>query len=959
MARTLVLVDGHALVYRAYHALPPMSNARTGEQTNAAYGFASMLFKVLQEIKPDAVAVAFDRAAPTFRHLEYEQYKATRQSQPEDLRPQFKRVRQIVDALGIPVYEIDGFEADDVLGTLARQAEARGIETTIVTGDTDALQLVSPLTRVLTSRRTFSDTIIYDETAVRERYGLSPAQLVDFKALKGDPSDNIPGVRGIGEKTAARLIGEFGSLDALYANLDRVPPKTRTLLEAGREAAFQGRHLSTIVRNVPLELDMNEAHFGGFDRGRVVDVLRELEFTSLLNRIPQPANSNGASEPSGQPDPASAGAADPGSPGNGPAGTARAGRPAASGTAQLALFGAPGDLLGETATGLPLRVVRTEDALIALVEALAGLGSSTREAEPFTLRTVTDDPIQPMRAGLVGLAFATAESAWYVPLGHSDPGPAGQIPLETALGLLRPLLEDPTHPKVGHNTKYDTVVLSRHGVTLGGVAGDAMLAAYLLEANLRHFGLKDLAFSKLGLELQAVQALTGTGRSAVPLGEVGVEPVARFAGDEVAVIAPLREQAEAGLRGDERLWSLYRDLELPLSAVLAGMEEAGVAIDVAALKLLSRELSERIAELERRAYAAVGHEFNLTSTLQLRQVLYDELKLPVGKRGKTGPSTDAAELERLRGTHEIIDIIQEHRDLIKLKSTYVDALPLLVHPATGRVHTTFNQTGTETGRLSSSDPNLQNIPVRTELGRQVRRTFIPGRPDHVIVAADYSQVELRILAHITHDPALIAAFTSGRDIHTATAMDMFEVPEGEVTPDQRRIAKTLNFAIIYGVSDFGLAENLKIPRKTAADYMERYSRRYPAVTAFMEETVRVARERGYVETLFGRRRYIPDLNARNPTLRWRAERQAINAPIQGTAADIIKRAMVALAPKLAEGGFKSELILQVHDELVFEAPRDEVERLCPLVRATMEEAFTMDVPLVVEVKVGPNWEEAH
>ena len=900
---------------------------------NAVYGFALMLIKVIGEIKPDYLAVAFDRAAPTFRHVEFAAYKAQRPRAPEGLFDQFDRVRELVHAFGIPIFEVDGFEADDVLGTLARQADERGLETVIVTGDADALQLVGPRVRVLMPQRTFADTKLYDEAAVRERYGLEPAQLVDYKALKGDASDNIPGVPGVGEKTAVRLLQEFGSLEGIYARLESVPEKTRALLAQHEELARQSRHLATIVRDVPITLDLDACRASGYDRSRVVELFRELEFRSLLPRLPaslgkteQRPVAEAAPAGNGQPQQMAMFA------------VVAAARPAAVSVA-------PPPALGD------YRLVTTRDSLAELVNALA---SSSR----FSLDVETTG-VDPMRAALVGLSFAVAPGqAYYVPVGHAPQaeGAEAQLPLEEVLARLRPLLADGGRGKCGHNIKYDVVVLAELGVEVSGVEFDSMVAAWLLEPSQRLLGLKDQAWSRLGLELTPIDGLIGKGRNQVTMAEVPVAAACSYACADADVALRLRDRLEPELR-QAGLWHLFATVEMPLVPVLARMERAGVALDIPYLQQISRELYQRIGELEQRIYAEVGHRFNLNSPVQLGSVLFDELGLPSARRTKTGHSTEAGVLERLRGAHPVLDMILEYRHLVKMKSTYVDALPTLVNPRTGRVHTSFNQTATATGRLSSSDPNLQNIPIRTELGKRVRRSFVAGRPDHLLLSADYSQVELRILAHITRDERLLSAFAADEDVHAATAAELFNVPLAEVTYEMRRLAKTINFGVLYGMSEYGLSQRVDLSRQDAADYISRYLGKYDGVNRYIQQTIEQARREGYVTTLLGRRRPLPEIHAPVYGVRQAAERMAINTPIQGTAADIIKIAMIDLDRALCERGYGGAMLLQVHDELVLESPREALGELAELTRSTMAGAFPLDVPLKVDVAAGPNWEE--
>ncbi len=922
-AETLLLVDGNSLVHRAFHATPPMTTSK-GELTNAVYAFARMLFRALNTLKPAYAVVAFDRAAPTFRHQEFEAYKAHRPAGPEGLFEQFGRVRELIDALSFQTCEVDGFEADDVLGTLASQAVDAGLDVVVVSGDTDALQLVSDRVRVLIPRIGMTDAVLYDPAAVVERFGLNPSQLVDFKALKGDPSDNIPGVPGIGEKTATRLLTRYGTIDNLLDHRSELDPKTARALQEADESLTQARRLVTIVRDAPVRLDLEHARADSYDPARLDAVLRELEFRIPPNELPP-----------------------------------RKVTPSQS--AQLALFAA-GDHVLE-GVSRPLAYVGPDtpapgegDYRVITSADLPDLIDRLRRSGGFALDVETTG-VDPMRATLVGISVSEQPGrASYIPVGHRGEGEPN-VPREVALAAFRPLLADPSIPKLGHNLKYDAVVLEQAGAPVDGLSFDTMIARYLLQSNERSLGLKDVAFFELGIKMTDITELIGKGKGQLSMADVPVERVARYACADADVAFRLARRFEGQLR-EAGLWDLFSRVEMPLVPVLGRMEQAGVAIDVPFLKTMSAELGEKITGIEAQIYEAVGHQLNLNSTQQLAKVLYEELKLPASRRGASGGySTDADTLEELRPVHPVIGLILDYRQLVKLKSTYVDALPLMINPRTGRVHTSFNQIGAATGRLSSSEPNLQNIPIRTDLGRQVRRAFVAGSPDSVLLTADYSQVELRILAHVTQDPNLIASFSAGRDIHAATASQILGVPLAAVTADQRRLAKTVNFGVLYGMGEYGLATQLGIARTEARAFIENYFAQFPTVARYLDQTKRTAQEQGYVTTLLGRRRYIPELKTPNRQLRAQAERIAINTPIQGTAADIIKVAMVRIDRALRERGLAAKMILQVHDELVFEVPRREVEEVRELAVSLMENAFPLSVPLKVEAHIGPNWQD--
>ncbi|MBI4504343.1 MAG: DNA polymerase I [Chloroflexi bacterium] len=931
----LALVDGNALLHRAYHALPELMTTK-GEMTNAVYGFATMVFKALDDLKADHIAVCFDLAAPTFRHEAFAAYKAQRPETDQGLVPQFARTRELLAALSIPIFELEGYEADDLLGTLSLQAHEQGIPCIIVTGDNDALQLVSPRVRVLVPRRGITDTVLYDEEQVRERFGVPPGGLPDYKALVGDPSDNLPGVPGVGAKTAGKLLQTYGSVEDLYAHLDELPAKQRDTLRAHVDQVRETKRLATIVRDAPITLDLDACRVGQYDRDRVVALLRELEFRTLLDRLPRPAVVVGVAAPDGPAVPAERG--------DGEVGRL---------SSQLPLFAErrPEEGASEGALGTY--------ELVATAEKLDELARALRAAERFSFDTETTGQ-DPLRDELIGIALAWRPGhGVYVPVRHSPAAADGHalMPLEAVRAALGPLLADAARPKIAHHAKFDIEAVAGVGMAVDGVAFDTMLAAQLLESTQRSANLKDLAWSELGLEMTPISALIGSGKQQRSMADVALDAVAQYAAADADVTLRLAGDLEPKLHRDG-LGRLFAEIEMPLVPVLVRMETVGIALDVAQLQQLSAELHAKIGDLAQAIYEDVGHRFNLNSTQQLADVLFKELSLPGGRRTKTGYSTDAATLEELRGTHPIIEKLLEHRQLVKLKSTYVDALPTMLNPRTGRLHTSFSQIGAATGRLSSSNPNLQNIPVRTEIGRRIRRAFVAGGPDMLLLAADYTQVELRLLAHFSRDERLLAAFAAGEDVHRATAAEVFGVPPEAVTSDQRRIAKVVNFGIIYGVSDFGLAQNTGLPRADAARIISQYMARYEGVRRYIDETLRQARARGYVTTLFGRRRYLPEIAAPVATVRNAAERVAMNAPIQGTAADIVKLAMIRLDAALAERGMRSRMLLQVHDELLLEVPHDELDVARHLAPAIMAGAGAgLSVPLEVDVAVGPNWDE--
>ncbi|MGQ9572458.1 MAG: DNA polymerase I [Dehalococcoidia bacterium] len=913
----LVLLDGHGIIHRAYHAVKePLTVRKTGEVVTAAYGFANTLLSVLQELKPTHLAVALDKGRVTFRHEQDPNYKAHRVEMAEELRAQIGRCRELIQAFGIPIYELEGYEADDLLGTLARQAVEQGIETYLVSLDSDIAQLVQPGVHLFMLRPYQRDTVIYEDAEdVRQRYGVSPQQMADLKGLKGDASDNIPGVPGVGDKTAIKLIEQYGSVEGVLEHVDEVEPeRLREALRAHGEQALKSKGLATIVADAPVTLDLEACRFDRYDRDRVLELFRELEFRSLIPRLPEL-------------------------------------EPAAVEEAR------PAPAAGEAAAEVDYHLVQTEEELEALARRM--------EAEKsFIFDTETTD-IEPMRARLVGIAIALVPGqAYYIPVGHRLA--TGQLPLETVLRRLGPLFEDEGIAKVAHNAKYDMLILANDGVWTRNLTFDTMIAAYLLgegggggyRPGEGALSLKWLASKRLGIEMTPISDLIGKGAKQLSMADVEVEMAGRYACADADMTGRLRSLMEEELR-QHNLWPLFVDVEMPLVPVLARMEMAGVALDVAVLREMSRVLADEIARVEEEMYAQVGHRFNIGSPQQLSQVLFEQLGLPKTRRTKLGYSTDAQSLEGLRGFHPIINLIQEYRELTKLKSTYVDALPGLINPRTGRLHTDFNQTATATGRLSSSNPNLQNIPVRTELGGQVRRAFVAGDvgPDPLLLAADYSQIELRIMAHITEDPGLVGAFERDEDIHAATASQVFGVPLAEVTPLMRRRAKVFNFGVLYGLSEFGLSQREGISREEAAEFIKTYFAKYPGIRKYTEETVQRTRERGYAETLLGRRRYIPEINSSNVNVRQAAERAAINMPVQGTAADIIKIAMNRIDAAMQARRLASRMILQVHDELIFECPGSEIDAVRELVLDIMPRALELKVPLKVDIKVGKNWGE--
>jgi DNA polymerase I len=923
----LVLIDGHSLVYRAFFALPSLTD-REGHVVNAAYGFTSMLLLALQE-HPDYVLASFDLGGRTFRHEQLEQYKATRRPTPPELSPQFPLTRDIVRAFGIPIYEVQGVEADDVIGTLATQARQQGLHSTIVTGDLDALQLVNDDVFVLTSKRGVSETILYTPARVRERYGLEPSQTVDLKGLVGDVSDNIPGIRGIGEKTAIRLIQEFGSVENLVQNRASVtPPKVKKLLEEFSEQALLSKRMATIVRDVDVTLDLSRGSARDYRPDAARTILSDLGFRSLAARVPTSwSDGRTMSAP-----PIFA--------------------PPAREQGRLPLDGAPArqpaqsTLALETEPREAVTIVRQPAQLDRLVAAFAA-------ADRAGLQVVTLDDV-PRQGRIAALVIGLDEhDVYYVQLAHEQ---ERCLELKEVLSRLTPSLSAAKPSKLGFNQKADYLALRAHGIDLHGIDWDLLVAAYLLNSGVRTPSLEALASDVLHRAIDGRETLFGSGKTALTCDQVEVERAAAFFGERMRVMLQLAPRLQSEL---QRLGNaeLFRDLEMPLLPVLGEMELAGVAVDISYLQTVSRELYEQLQRLDQEITDVAHGPININSPQQLARFLFEDLDLPGGRKTKSGYSTDATVLEGLRDSHPVVSKILEFRQLSKLKGTYVDALPLLVDARTHRVHTSFNQTVAATGRLSSSDPNLQNIPIRTEVGQKVRRAFIPGRPGDLLLSADYSQIELRVLAHMTDDPVLVDAFARGEDIHARTAAEVFAIPQADVTANQRRLAKVVNFGLFYGLSDFGLARDTGMSTEEARTFIDAYFRAYNRVREFLEGIKIQAREQGFVETILHRRRYIQDIRSPNRMLRQAAERIAINMPVQGSAADIMKLSMIQLHDYLREQRLASRMILTVHDELVFEVPPAEREQLIDVVPGLMARAYPLSVPLQVDLKLGPNWQD--
>ncbi len=925
MAKTrpkIVLIDAHALIHRAFHAIPFLAT-KDGELTNAVYGFTATVLSVLKELKPEYIAVSFDLPEPTFRHKQYKDYKATRQKAPDELRSQFGRVYEVVKVLGMPVFEVPGFEADDVLGTLAKKfASDNGLEAYIVTGDKDTLQLVDDHVNVFTLRKGIKDTVIYGPKRLKEETGLTPDEFVEWKALRGDPSDNIPGVPGIGEKTATTLIMKYRSLEGLYQVLEEDPakhpdikPKVRANLGEFKDQAYLSRDLSRIRTDVPLQFDLKACTVHDFDMEKALALFKQLGFNSLITRLQQVAV--GTVEPV-ESIPASA-------------------RRAAAESAP-----APRDWSKKD-----YRLITTEAELKRFAAEL-------KRQPAFAFDTETDS-LDSIRPELAGMSFSwAADSGTYVPVGHQQ-GPS--VDMATALKILGPVLKDPKIGKVAHHLKYDYEVMRGSGIEIRGAVFDTMLGSYLVNPGARTLKLDTLAYQELGYEMQPITELIGDKQQQIPISEVPSEQMGPYAAEDADVTWQLYEKLASELEQLD-IGNVLTDIELPLVPVLAHMEQRGVKLDTAFLKKMRVRFARRLTTLEKEIHKLAGHEFNVNSPAQLSKVLFEELKIGKGTRSRSAGhmSTAADKLENFRTEHTIVDKLLTYRELAKLQGTYVDALPKLVRKDTGRIHTSYRQTVAATGRLSSSDPNLQNIPIRTELGREIRKAFVTDR-GYRLVAADYSQFELRIAAHISGDENLTQKFRDGLDIHAATAAEVAGVPLEQVTPEQRYAAKAVNFSILYGATPHGVAKSTGLSVTEASDYIDRYFRTYPKLKEYMEAMILKAQTDGYVETLFGRRRYLPEIKASTHPVREAAKRMAINMPIQGTQADILKLAMIAIDRGLPKISPDAHMILTVHDELVVEAPTAKAKAVAEYVKATMEQAYELDVPIVVEAKIGPNWGE--
>ena len=882
------LIDGSNYVYRAFYAIRDLTNSK-GFPTNAIYGFTTMLMRLLKEQQPDYIAIAFDVKGPTFRHDAYDQYKATRKATPETLIPQIACIKDIVRGFSIPVLESQGIEADDIIGTLAKRYAGKGMSIVMVSGDKDLMQLVNDDVIMIDTMK----NKVYDVAAVRERFGVDPDRVVEVLGLMGDVSDNIPGVPGIGPKNALRLIEEYGTVEEIIKNVEKLKnAKAKQSIREFAEQARMSRELAVIRTDADFDVDLEACRYTGPDPEVLKELFREFEFSSLIQEL---------------------------------------------------------KIKEETMEG-HYALILTADDLAGLVEKIRNIGEISLE-----MVTVADGPL---RTGLVGLGVCTGDGeAAYIPAGHDYYGVPAQLKEADVLKALSPVLSDKKIRKHGHDLKNMILVLARCGVELKGLGCDTMVAAYLLNPSRHGLELAEVVWDQLRLQLVAARDLVGSGAKALPFSMVKIELALDYACRRADAVHRLTN-AVSGKLHEAGFRDLFDEVEMPLVSVLAAMEEKGVLLDLTLLKEMSREIQQLMSLSEAKIYQLAGEKFNIGSPKQLQSILFDKLGLPRGKKTKEGYSTDVDVLSWLAASHELPAEILSYRSFSKLKSTYIDALPLMVNPATGRVHTSYNQTVTATGRLSSSNPNLQNIPIRTLEGKRIRQAFIAPE-SWEIISADYSQIELRVLAHLSQDRSLIDAFTSGEDIHSRTASDIFGVFPAMVNAEMRRQAKVINFGVLYGMSAFGLAKELNVNQKLAQAYIDGYFEKYRDVRRYLDGILEFARENGYVVTLLNRRRYLPEINHSVAAVRQFAERTAINAPIQGTAADLIKVAMINISRLIAERGLQAAMIMQVHDELVFEAPGSEKEALMALVKGEMEDVIRMSVPLRVEIGSGRNWDEAH
>lgn len=914
--KKFLLVDAHALIHRAFHALPPLTT-KDGTPVGALYGFLRILMSSLRDINPHYVAITFDSPGKTFRHEQFPEYKATRKETPEELKAQFPLVREVMAAFGFPIYAVEGYEADDLIGTVCAQFDDSNVETIIVTGDMDLLQLVDKDTKVLRLHKGIKDTLIYDEALVKAKHGYTPDQVIEYKALRGDSSDNIPGVKGIGEKGATDLLAEYGSVEKVFENVEKVTGRSKKPLmaEGALKSALLSRELATIAKDAPIEFTLEEAEVGKYDEPTIREYFKRFEFRSLLKELPE--------LPGFQ--------------------------------LNEGLFANPEiTAMEEAATEAvnaaeEARKAQFDYKLVESKKDIAALAKELRAQKVFAFDTETTG-LNPLLDDLVGISFSFKEGAgYYIPCGNDVPKEIAAVFADASIG------------KTAHNVKFDMKVLHHAGVETAGIVFDSMIASFLVSGGQRGNGLDNLAFVEFGHEMQSIEELIGKGRNQISMAEVEVEKVSWYACEDADFTWRLYELftdrlRNAGIEGS--IQTLFEEIELPTTEVLVRMEEEGMKLDTKFLADMSKKLHKRIDKLNAKIQELAGAEFNVASSQQLSEILFDKMGLPTDKIKKTtkGFSTAASELEKLKGTHEIIDLISEFREVSKLANTYVDTLPELINPNTDRVHTNFSQVIAATGRLSSSDPNLQNIPIRTELGREIRKAFVADRGNRIL-ALDYSQVELRVVAHLSGDKMMTEAFQNGEDIHTRTAAALNECELEDVSKDMRRQAKAINFGILYGMGVQGVMRDSGVSRDEARAFLDKYFEVHSGIKAYIESVKAQTKIDSFAETMFGRRRALPDINSSNRMIQAGAERAAVNMPVQGTAADIMKIAMVAVDAAIEEGKIDARMVLQVHDELVFEVHKDKVESEAKKIQEIMESVVELDVPLAVDVEVGMNWGE--
>jgi len=928
MPPTLYLIDGHALAYRMYFALTAGGSSQRwqnskGEPTAGIYGFARELVRVLEQEKPEYLSVAFD-VGKTFRDKIFPEYKATREKMPDDLRSQITRIREMVDAFHIPRLEMDGYEADDVLGSVAKIAAEQGLGIKIITGDRDLLQLVNDRTTVYLAG---DDSTYITDADVKKKLGVNPNQVVDYKAIVGDTSDNIPGIKGVGEKTAVSLIEKFGTLDSIYENLEQVEKRWKTKFEEHKEAAYMSRDLARIETNLKLKFNLEDAKVKPFDGSKLEAFFKEMEFKTLISKVPAISGDMNITAP------------------------APVVRTTKTKDGQMSMFvSEPQVVKVETKSNIEVVIVDTD-------EKLKNLAKELNKAKVIAFDTETTGT-EEMLAELVGISLSTKDGqGYYIPVGHSS---GNNLEIKKVMDAITPAMTNPKIGKVAHNAKYDYIILRKYGLDISPISFDTMLAEFIVDPSSKNLGLKNLSAHHLGEEMTHIEELIGKGKKQISMADVAIESVANYAAadaENTFRLMPIMEKELDKVNGRK----ILDEIDMPLTPVLADMEMTGALIDTEFFSAMSKDLAKRLAEIEKEIYGHAGKPFNINSPQQLSDVLFNQLRLePPDKSRKTATgfySTSADVLEMMRDKHPILEWILENRELSKIKSTYVDALPAAINPATGRVHTSYSQIGAVTGRLSSNNPNLQNIPIRSETGRKVRNGFIADK-GNLLLSVDYSQVELRIVAHMANDEAMLDAFRAGEDIHATTAAAIYDIPLEQVTKDMRSHSKAINFGLIYGMSAFGLTRTTDLTLAEAENFVKAYFQKFPGVKKYLDGIRRQAAEIGYVETLLGRKRYFPALQSKqNVQMKNREEREAINAPIQGTAADIMKIAMIKIPPALKSKGLSAKMLLQVHDELVLEVPKKEIDETAKVVQQTMANAYSMSIPLETEARAGKNWGE--